>query len=171
MTRISIVVPNAEIHHALQESVALKHDIAIEISKNSNNKEIKIITTNKELKLKLPVAIKTILEKLFREFAPSKIIFANWELDVNERRITLNDKQSRSLTEKETQILLKLIDNKNKLVTREALLEEVWGYNLDFTTHTLETYIYRLRQKLDINEQETSLLETLPGGYRLNDKN
>lgn len=72
------------------------------------------------------------------------------------------------LTEKETAILKYLYRIGNKTVSRETLLGEVWGYNAAVTTHTLETHIYRLRQKIEENPADVRLLMTEPGGYRLN---
>lgn len=72
------------------------------------------------------------------------------------------------LTEKETAILKYLYRIGNKTVSRETLLGEVWGYNAAVTTHTLETHIYRLRQKIEENPADVRLLITEPGGYRLN---
>ncbi|MBM3502656.1 MAG: response regulator transcription factor [Alphaproteobacteria bacterium] len=72
------------------------------------------------------------------------------------------------LTEKETAILKYLCRIGNRLVTREVLLSEVWGYNAGVTTHTLETHIYRLRQKMEVDPAKATLLLTEPGGYRLN---
>jgi DNA-binding response OmpR family regulator len=70
------------------------------------------------------------------------------------------------LTEKETNIL-KFLYRSGETVARETLLHEVWGYNPAVTTHTLETHIYRLRQKIEENPGQAQLLITESGGYRL----
>lgn len=70
------------------------------------------------------------------------------------------------LTEKETAIL-KYLYRQGRMVDRETLLAEVWGYNSGVSTHTLETHIYRLRQKIEPISGETTLLITESGGYRL----
>ena len=71
------------------------------------------------------------------------------------------------LTEKETAILKYLYRMGDRPVTREVLLDEVWGYNAGVTTHTLETHIYRLRQKIEPEPTNAKILVTEPGGYRL----
>jgi DNA-binding response OmpR family regulator len=71
------------------------------------------------------------------------------------------------LTEKETNILKYLMRSGEKSVSREELLREVWGYRANVTTHTLETHIYRLRQKIEPDAQNPRLLLTETGGYRL----
>jgi DNA-binding response OmpR family regulator len=71
------------------------------------------------------------------------------------------------LTEKETNILKYLYRAGEKPVSREELLAEVWGYNAGVTTHTLETHIYRLRQKIEPDASGAKLLLTEAGGYRL----
>jgi DNA-binding response OmpR family regulator len=71
------------------------------------------------------------------------------------------------LTEKETNILKYLYRSGAKAVSREELLTEVWGYNAGVTTHTLETHIYRLRQKIEPEPGQARLLLTDAGGYRL----
>jgi len=71
------------------------------------------------------------------------------------------------LTEKETSILKYLYRAGIKAVSREELLTEVWGYNAGVTTHTLETHIYRLRQKIEPEPGQARLLLTDAGGYRL----
>jgi DNA-binding response OmpR family regulator len=54
-----------------------------------------------------------------------------------------------------------------RAVPRRELLTEVWGYNPAVTTHTLETHIYRLRRKIEVNPAKACLLVTEAGGYRL----
>jgi DNA-binding response OmpR family regulator len=71
------------------------------------------------------------------------------------------------LTEKETSILKYLYRSGEKVVSRDVLLHEVWGYNAGVTTHTLETHIYRLRQKIEKDPSNAELLVTESGGYRL----
>jgi DNA-binding response OmpR family regulator len=81
----------------------------------------------------------------------------------------LQDQQGRRirLTEKETNILKYLYRAGPRMVARETLLHEVWGYNAEVTTHTLETHIYRLRQKIEPQPGAAQLLVTESGGYRL----
>ncbi|MCF6195290.1 MAG: response regulator transcription factor [Emcibacter sp.] len=71
------------------------------------------------------------------------------------------------LTEKETAILKYLKRSDGNPVNRDVLLDEVWGYNAGVTTHTLETHIYRLRQKIEPNPSAATILVTEAGGYRL----
>jgi DNA-binding response OmpR family regulator len=71
------------------------------------------------------------------------------------------------LTDKETNILKFLYRAGDKVVGRDELLGEVWGYNAGVTTHTLETHVYRLRQKIEADPSEARILVTEPGGYRL----
>jgi DNA-binding response OmpR family regulator len=71
------------------------------------------------------------------------------------------------LTEKETAILKFLYRAGDQVIGRETLLGEVWGYNAGVTTHTLETHVYRLRQKIEREPSRAEILVTEPGGYRL----
>lgn len=83
-------------------------------------------------------------------------------------KVLLDDKGGKvRLTEKETSILKYLYRASGKTVTRDVLLQEVWGYNSGVTTHTLETHIYRLRQKIEKDPSKAELLLTEAGGYRL----
>lgn len=80
--------------------------------------------------------------------------------------VTASDQKVR-LTEKETNILKYLYRAGGKAVAREELLAEVWGYNAAVTTHTLETHVYRLRQKIEPDPANARILITEAGGYRL----
>lgn len=71
------------------------------------------------------------------------------------------------LTEKETAILKYLYRAGERAVPRQQLLSEVWGYNSGVTTHTLETHVYRLRQKIERDPGHAEVLLTDAGGYRL----
>ena len=82
-------------------------------------------------------------------------------------KVLVNKKKSIRLTEKENDILKFLYQNLETIVSREILLHEVWGYNSKVTTHTLETHIYRLRQKIEIDPANACFLITETGGYRL----
>jgi DNA-binding response OmpR family regulator len=83
-------------------------------------------------------------------------------------KVLIDERQRKiRLTEKETSILKYLYRAGEKPVSREELLTEVWGYNAGVTTHTLETHVYRLRQKIEPDAQSARLLLTETGGYRL----
>ena len=83
-------------------------------------------------------------------------------------KVLLNPKaQKIRLTEKETAILRFLYRAAQAPILRETLLQEVWGYNSGVTTHTLETHIYRLRQKIEKDAANPSILVTEAGGYKL----
>lgn len=71
------------------------------------------------------------------------------------------------LTDKEAAILKFLYRAGDRVVGRDVLLDEVWGYNAGVTTHTLETHVYRLRQKIEADPSNARILVTEPGGYRL----
>ncbi|MAE99535.1 MAG: DNA-binding response regulator [Geminicoccus sp.] len=89
-------------------------------------------------------------------FLPAAKMLTNSETD---RKIRL--------TEKETAILKFLYRAGGKVVSRDTLLDEVWGYNAGVNTHTLETHVYRLRQKIEPDPQQNVILITEPGGYKL----
>ena len=82
--------------------------------------------------------------------------------------LTIPQKNRRiRLTDKEVRVLKYLYRAGAMTVSRKAILDEVWGYNADVDTHTLETHIYRLRQKIEPDPATARLLLTEAGGYRL----
>jgi len=81
--------------------------------------------------------------------------------------IILGDDKKVELTEKEVDILKCLISSGEEVVDRDKLLKQVWNYSSDVTTHTLETHIYRLRQKLEIYPSIPRLIISQGGGFRI----
>lgn len=81
---------------------------------------------------------------------------------------TLLSKDSRTeirLTEKEAEIIQYLYENKDRIVPKDELLEKIFGYRAGVETHTVETHIYKLRQK--VGDEDENLIATLDGGYQL----
>lgn len=84
------------------------------------------------------------------------------------QKLLLDERGSKTrLTEKEAAIIKYLYRAGNTVVSRDVLLEEVWGYNSGVTTHTLETHVYRLRQKIEKDPSNAQILVTDSGGYKL----
>ena len=77
------------------------------------------------------------------------------------------NEQKIRLTEKETAIVKFLYLASDGVVSRDTLLGEVWGYNVGVTTHTLETHVYRLRQKIEEDPSNATILVTETTGYRI----
>ena len=83
------------------------------------------------------------------------------------KTLVRDDNKKIRLTEKETAIIKFLYRSGEQAVARDVLLADVWGYNAGVTTHTLETHIYRLRQKIERDPAHAEILVTEGGGYRL----
>lgn len=84
------------------------------------------------------------------------------------QKLLLDEKGGKiRLTEKEAAIIKYLYRAGGSIISRDTLLEEVWGYNSGVTTHTLETHVYRLRQKIEKDPSNSQILVTDSGGYKL----
>ena len=119
-----------------------------------------------------PVLLKSIETQLhkFKKSENTQYNIGNYVFKPNSKILESNESISIRLTEKENNILKFLYKNLGNTVSRETLLHEVWGYNSKVTTHTLETHIYRLRQKIEDNPSKACFLITKPGGYKLHHK-
>ena len=93
--------------------------------------------------------------------------FGPYDFRPSVKQLTTQAGDKIRLTEKEANILKFLYRASAETVSRETLLHEIWGYNAQITTHTLETHIYRLRQKIEVDPSNAKLLVTEDGGYRL----
>jgi DNA-binding response OmpR family regulator len=115
---------------------------------------------------KFPVLLSRMRAQLRQHELSEDAIFALGPYTFKPSLVTADDKKIR-LTEKETNILKFLYRSTEDVVPRNILLHEVWGYNAGVTTHTLETHIYRLRQKIEPDPGKARILVTENGGYRL----
>jgi DNA-binding response OmpR family regulator len=118
---------------------------------------------------KLPVLLARIRAQLRQHEQSEDAVFGVGPYSFRPASKLLLDEQDKKirLTEKETNILKYLYRAGSAVVPRDILLHEVWGYNAGVTTHTLETHIYRLRQKIEPDPANARILVTEPGGYRL----
>lgn len=92
--------------------------------------------------------------------------FANME-HVPNTHLLIKDGRKTELTILENRILLYFLKNKNKVINREELMMEVWGYNADVNTRTLDMHIVRLRKKIENNPDSPQYLLTVRGiGYK-----
>ena len=124
-------------------------------------------------KLPKPIYFPQLLSRIKKEMRDF-VINRNREIEIGpysfnylmKRLVTKTGSEIR-LTEMETKILNFLYESNGKLIKRDTLLTEVWGYKSEVMTHTLETHIYRLRKKISTNCISQNLLVSEPGGYRL----
>lgn len=94
--------------------------------------------------------------------------FNRYELNPGSKSIVnLRNREKIKLTEREVAILKYLYRARNKIVSKNELLSEVWGYNPEATTHTVETHIYRLRQKVEHDKKDFQIIVTEDNGYKL----
>ncbi len=92
----------------------------------------------------------------------------HWDFRFADRQLVDRRTGTRvSLTNREALVLKVLLDNPNRIVRRHELLSEVWGYKPQIRTHTIETTIYRMRQKIEVDPSNASILLSEEGGYRL----
>jgi DNA-binding response OmpR family regulator len=105
--------------------------------------------------------------RIFDDGADAIVMIGQYAFHPAAKLLTDRENRRLHLTAKETEIL-RFLYRAGGPVTRPVLLDRVWEYNSGATTHTLETHIYRLRQKIEINPAKCRLLVTESGGYRLN---
>ena len=140
-----------------------------------NKEDKKDILLEKQIKPKsiinIPLSISNviqIIEGLIREEANkmNDIIIGNFSLDVVGRKISLN-KINEKLTEKETEILWKLLNKIDHRIPQKEFLKEIWGYDENIETRTLETHIYRIRKKLSSIGAKDYKIKNIDNSYIL----
>lgn len=117
-----------------------------------------------------PYRIGHILDHIEREMFnnqyPDHIKYNDYHLDWKTSKLSIQ-KETYNLSDREKTLMAELLLSKNNGCTRGYLLEKIWGYRSDLETHALETQIYRLRQKIEFEPDNPSILITIEGGYRL----
>lgn len=114
--------------------------------------------------------IGTIVDEIERQLLKSDrhgiITYKNYHLNFDTQTLA-SDERTIPLTDRETDILALLIRQGDAGCTRPYLLENVWGYRSDLETHTVETHMYRLRQKIEKDPSDPQHLKTTDDGYQL----
>ena len=140
-----------------------------------NKEDKKDIFLEKQIKPKsiinIPLSISNIIqiiESLIREESNkmNDIIIGDFSLDVVGRKISLN-KINEKLTEKETEILWKLLNKIDHRIPQKEFLKEIWGYDENIETRTLETHIYRIRKKLSSIGAKDYKIKNIDNSYIL----
>lgn len=173
---VSIDLPDIDgrqLCHELRFSNLHAFMVAVVESKDEIDLTTETISEADDFLIK-PFKISTLVSMLRSHFLQRKrienssIVIGKYTFRPNARLlIDSNTSKQVRLTDKETSIIKFLFDAGDCVVNRETLLSEVWGYNSAVTTHTLETHVYRLRQKMESDPSAAEILVTEEGGYRL----
>jgi DNA-binding response OmpR family regulator len=166
------------IAHALQETIRflapadeilnsfeILHGDHVKGSFNVDMREAYIATAPRQ---RMGQMIDDMVAQLYASHSPPEVI--SWgvcSLNYQQQMWVNAQGQEIRLTEKERDILYCLMCAENGVLDRKSLLDDVWGYNDQIETHTLETHIYRLRQKIEIDPAQPQWLLTLDEGYKL----
>ena len=184
-TQNLIIYKFNSLYHILEElSLDLNFNIAFADNVNSLNKKIKnqnnhLIISNKKYSEianqfildNSPISIIKLVEKINIEFLKmqfsnqSKVKVNNYIFDLNSREMLKNNIKLK-LTEKEINTITYLYKS-NKPVSINELQGQVWSYQSDIETHTVETHIYRLRKKISNTFNDNEFIISKKNGYQI----
>ena len=160
------------------EIIEIQSENPLNISLNKKNDHLVIVKklvknlNNQILITTLPIKLSKLIEKLNIEFlkrnfhSQSEFKIQKYNLDINSRELIFKDKKIK-LTEKESNIIL-YISNSTNPVSIEDLQLNVWGYQSDLETHTVETHVYRLRKKILATFDDNDFINSDKNGYQIN---
>ena len=159
----SFLPPFREKHNKVPALILVPSDSEVQTENNLNTFYFK------------PVVLSVLLNKIqtannvFENSVEGYLTFGDYELHPADKEI-LNIKTGNltKLTEREVNIIQYLYKARDNVVSKTDLLQNVWEYSAEVTTHTIETHIYRLRKKVEQTEQDTPLIGAEDGGYKLN---
>ena len=115
----------------------------------------------------LSLRVSSLLKRSRPHLSNEKVSIGELEIDIAAHRILLNNKEI-SLTKKEFELIMHLVQRNGRVQTREHLLSQIWGYTSDVTTRTVDTHIKRLRSKLGSFSKNIETVRSV--GYRFNYK-
>ena len=177
-TNINAILMSDEIYEILQDNQEenkfwqnQNKNLIHLTSKNEKKISLKNSNVKPRYTIKLPLNFNStlnILDTIVRENSQrmNDIEIGNFILDVKGKKISLNKKVEK-LTEKETEILWRLLSNKNSKILQKNLLKDIWGYDEDIETRTLETHIYRIRKKLHLIGVKRIEIKNIENSYIL----
>jgi DNA-binding response OmpR family regulator len=171
--KVTIVEPDEASRKQLQAAVTRENIQGIEINdKPGEGATLWLGKGPEKDSFPKPVRLGAVLDRVRRLQAGAKstgkkIAIGPYELDSHGNELLTENDRSIRLTDKEKQILALLAEAQGKAVDRHVLLEKVWGYAPDLDTHTLETHIYRLRQKIEDDPGKPEILLTDGAGYKI----
>ena len=177
-TNINAILMSDEIYEILQDNQEenkfwqnQNKNLIHLTSKNEKNFSLKNSNVKPRYTIKLPLNFNStlnILDAIVRENSQrmNDIEIGSFILDVKGKKISLNKKVEK-LTEKETEILWRLLSNKNSKILQKNLLKDIWGYDEDIETRTLETHIYRIRKKLHLIGVKKIEIKNIENSYIL----
>ena len=177
-TNINAILMSDEIYEILQDNQEenkfwqnQNKNLIHLTSKNEKNFSLKNSNVKPRYTIKLPLNFNStlnILDAIVRENSQrmNDIKIGGFILDVKGKKISLNKKVEK-LTEKETEILWRLLSNKNSKILQKNLLKDIWGYDEDIETRTLETHIYRIRKKLHLIGVKRIEIKNIENSYIL----
>ena len=177
-TNINAILMSDEIYEILQDNQEenkfwqnQNKNLIHLTSKNEKKISLKNSNVKPRYTIKLPLNFNStlnILDTIVRENSQrmNDIKIGSFILDVKGKKISLNKKVEK-LTEKETEILWRLLSNKNSKILQKNLLKDIWGYDEDIETRTLETHIYRIRKKLHLIGVKRIEIKNIENSYIL----
>lgn len=165
------IISSHEIQNTL-EPYFVKHgyaDLCCFHKDDSENGRVTIRYRNQERQYSTPVRLGDIIDQVnsYKNKEHNHVTlpqFGEYTLH-HEQFFLTNGHKTISLTEKEVEILTHLHENKGKVIARDVLLHTIWNYAQNVETHTLETHIYRLRQKIEDDPTQPKILITDGDGY------
>lgn len=173
---VFIVEPDAQMRDLLARALNDHNINGIDVVQSSSDAEGKSITFNDDQSgtytIQKPYYLGALLNAIKRlqdhNATDEIIVLGRYTLDIVQNSIsTPHGDKAVKLTEKERDILLLLNSRAPENVSKDVLLDQVWGYGAQIETHTLETHIYRLRQKIEKDSSNPDFLITSDKGYTL----